>query len=159
MAGCAQRDSVPAKIELEDNNGIRHTPEKIDISLLSELPDAERGALFALSQWCGGTLSSFLQLDLRQTSELLKMLDDCACFFPANQPEKPIPWADGGLTGVSDYLPQENQKINYPVGEAIEEEENSIETTLGSRNVPQAGFIYSRRAEQNEGFKIREGCG
>lgn len=128
MAGCAQRDSVPAKIELEDNNGTRHTPEKVDISLLSELPDAERGALFALSQWCGGTLSSFLQLDLRQTSELLRMLDDCSCFFQANQPEKPIPWADGGLTGVSDYLPQENQKRKHPTVEEIEEEEDSFET-------------------------------
>ena len=39
------------------------------------------------------------------------------------------------------------------------EKENSIETALGKRNVSQAGFIYSRRAEQNEGFKIREGCG
>ena len=39
------------------------------------------------------------------------------------------------------------------------EKENSIETALGSRNISQAGFIYSRRAEQNEGFKIREGCG
>ena len=39
------------------------------------------------------------------------------------------------------------------------EKENSIETALGKRNVAQAGFIYSRRAEQNEGFKIREGCG
>ena len=39
------------------------------------------------------------------------------------------------------------------------EKENSIETALGKRNISQAGFIYSRRAEQNEGFKIREGCG
>ena len=39
------------------------------------------------------------------------------------------------------------------------EKENSIETALGNRNISQAGFIYSRRAEQNEGFKIREGCG
>ena len=38
-------------------------------------------------------------------------------------------------------------------------EKNSIKTALGSRNISQAGFIYSRRAEQNEGFKIREGCG
>ena len=66
MAGCAQRDSVPAKIELEDNNGKRHTPENVDISLLSELPDAERGALFALSQWCGGTLSQSVIAALTQ---------------------------------------------------------------------------------------------
>ena len=36
---------------------------------------------------------------------------------------------------------------------------DSIETILGKRNIAQNGFVYSRRAEQNEGFKIREGCG
>ena len=36
---------------------------------------------------------------------------------------------------------------------------DSIDTALGKRNISQNGFIYSRRAEQNEGFKIREGCG
>ena len=35
---------------------------------------------------------------------------------------------------------------------------NSIETALSRRNVSQTGFIYLRRAEQNEEFKIREGC-
>ena len=41
MAGCAQRDSVPAKIELEDSNGNRFPPEKVDVSLLGNLPNAE----------------------------------------------------------------------------------------------------------------------
>ena len=36
---------------------------------------------------------------------------------------------------------------------------DSIDTVLGKRNIAQNGFVYSRRAEQNEGFKIREGCG
>ena len=39
------------------------------------------------------------------------------------------------------------------------EEKDKITTAMGDRNVAQSGFIYSRRAEQNEGFKIREGCG
>ena len=34
---------VPAKIELEDSNGNRFPPEKVDVSLLGNLPDAERG--------------------------------------------------------------------------------------------------------------------
>ena len=36
---------------------------------------------------------------------------------------------------------------------------DNINTALGKRNISQNGFIYSRRAEQSEGFKIREGCG
>ena len=110
MAGCAQRDSVPAKIELEDSNGTRIPPEQVDISLLGNLPNAERGALFALSQWCNGKLSSFLQLDLSQTNELVKILDGIPCFYAANQPEEEIGWSDGNLVGVSEYLPQKRLK-------------------------------------------------
>ena len=36
---------------------------------------------------------------------------------------------------------------------------DKINTAMGDRNISQQGFIYSRRAEANEGFKIREGCG
>mgnify|MGYP004100014875 CR=1 FL=1 len=39
------------------------------------------------------------------------------------------------------------------------ERRDSIQTYMGDRNISQQGFIYSRRAEANEGFKIREGCG
>ena len=39
------------------------------------------------------------------------------------------------------------------------EKKDSINTALGERNVSQQGFVYSRRAKQDEGFKIREGCG
>ena len=38
-------------------------------------------------------------------------------------------------------------------------EQDKINTAMGPRNISQSGFIYSRRAKQNEGFKIREGCG
>ena len=37
--------------------------------------------------------------------------------------------------------------------------EDKIQTAMGDRNVSQQGFIYSRRAAADEGFKIREGCG
>ena len=36
---------------------------------------------------------------------------------------------------------------------------STIKTIMGERNISQRGFIYSRRAEVDEGFKIREGCG
>ena len=124
MAGCAQRDSVPAKIELEDSNGNRFPPEKVDVSLLGNLPDAQRGALFALSQWCNGTLSSFLQLDLAQTTELLKILEGIPCFYPANQPEEAMGWHDGNLVGVSEYLPQKTAIRPRPVREEKTQKNN-----------------------------------
>ena len=61
-------------------------------------------ALFALSQWCGGSLTSFLQLDIKQAAELLKLLHEVPCFFPANNPEQKIVWKDGNLSGVSEFI-------------------------------------------------------
>ena len=137
MAGCAQRNSVPAKIELEDSNGARIPPEKVDVSLLGNLPDAERGALFALSQWCNGKLSSFLQLDLSQTNELVKILEGIPCFYPANQPEEAIEWIDGNLAGVSEYLPQKNENRPRPV----REEETETETDNKSIPIDEPDYV------------------
>lgn len=91
LAGCAQRDSIPAKVELENDQGIRQPPEKVDLSLLGDLPDAERSALFALTQWCQGKLSSFLQLNLEQTAELVKILNNTPCFFRQINPKSHLP--------------------------------------------------------------------
>ena len=104
LTGCVQRNAIPAKIELEKETGDRLPPEKCEMEDLAGLPDAERSALFALSQWCGGKLSSFFQLDLGQAHELLKLLDRVECFYPANSPDSSIPWIESGLKGVSEYL-------------------------------------------------------
>ena len=82
LAGCVQRDAIPAKVELETSSGTKIPPEKCKMDDLADLPDAERSALFALSQWCGGKITSFLQLNLEQCFELLKLLDQIECFFP-----------------------------------------------------------------------------
>ena len=127
LAGCVQRNAIPAKIELEKETGDRLPPEKCEMEDLAGLPDAERSALFALSQWCGGKLSSFFQLDLGQAHELLKLLDRIECFYPANSPDSSIPWIESGLEGVSEYLnPPESKQprkvreitsVNDPISE------------------------------------------
>ena len=104
LAGCIQRNAIPAKVELEDESGSRTQPEKCDLSSLGNLPDVERCALFALSQWCGGKLTSFLQLNIEQASELLKMLNHVECFFLANFPDKALTWSNSNLEGVSEYI-------------------------------------------------------
>ena len=120
MAGCVQRNAIPAKIEIELEDGSRATPEKISPTAFADLGDAERSALFALSQWCGGAITSFLQLDLRQTGELLKLLDRVPCFFPANDPENPIEWKEGKLNGVSEYIEITEPERPRPVREISE---------------------------------------
>ena len=110
LIGCIQRNAIPAKLELEDTSGTRIPPEKCQMSDLGDLPDAQRSALFALSQWCGGKLTSFLQLNIDQAAELLKLLDQVECFFPANAPEDAIPWKTSGLEGISEFIGQPQKK-------------------------------------------------
>jgi SNF2 family DNA or RNA helicase len=111
LAGSIQRGAIPAKIEIEREDGTRAAPEKCETSDLANLPDAERSALFVLSQWCNGKLTSFLQLNLEQTAEILMILDQVSCFFPANDPDRPIQWTVKGLSGVSDLVGKPTPKM------------------------------------------------
>ena len=120
LAGCVQRNAIPAKLELEDDRGERIAPEKADPASFGELSDSERSALFALSQWCGGTISSFIQLDLAQAGELLKLLHGVPCFYPANDPNRAIEWAGDELIGVSDFIPFSQPEPPRPVREVDE---------------------------------------
>ena len=121
VVGCVQRSAIPAKIEIELQDGTRATPEKIPPNAFADLADAERTALFALSQWCGGAITSFLQLDLCQTGELLKLLHEVPCFFPANNPEHAIEWINGSLDEVSEYIELPEPERPKPVREIKEE--------------------------------------
>lgn len=104
LAGCIQRNAIPAKIELENKTGKRLPPENCPINELGELPDAERSALFVLSQWCGGKLTSFIQLNIDQAAELIKLLDRTDCFYKANSPERSLSWTESALEGVSEHI-------------------------------------------------------
>ncbi|MBN37454.1 MAG: serine/threonine protein kinase [Opitutae bacterium] len=127
LAGCVQRNAIPAKIELEDEEGDRISPEKADHAAFGELSDSERSSLFALSQWCGGKISSFIQLDLAQAGELLKLLHEVSCFYPANNPDQAIEWANGELLGVSDFIPLPETERPRPVREIRDEPEEEPE--------------------------------
>ena len=137
MAGCVQRNAIPAKIELELEDGTRATPEKISAAAFADLNDAERSALFALSQWCGGAIASFLQLNLKQTGELLKLLDRVPCFFPANDPENPIEWRDGALEGVSEFIELTEPERPRPVREIPEAVEDNTPYSPPVRSIPE----------------------
>jgi SNF2 family DNA or RNA helicase len=127
LAGCVQRNAIPAKIELEDEEGERIPPEKADHAAFGELSDSERSSLFVLSQWCGGTISSFIQLDLTQAGELLKLLHEVPCFYLVNDPDRAIEWSGGELLGVSDFIPLPETERPRPVREIRDEPEDEPE--------------------------------
>ena len=129
LAGCVQRNAIPAKIELETEESERIPPEKADQEAFGELSDSERSSLFALSQWCGGTLASFVQLDLAQAGELLKMLHEVPCFYLVNTPNRP--W--NGQTGASrnsEFIPPPQTERPRPVREIKEEPEKEPATVF-----------------------------
>ena len=123
LVGCIQRNAIPVKIELADGKGQKTTPEKADPASFGELSDSERSALFAISQWCGGKVSSFIQLDLNQMGELLKLLLDSPSFYAANAPDQEIEWVDGSLQGVSEFIDLPEPQRPRPVREIEEVEE------------------------------------
>ena len=125
LAGSVQRNAIPAKIELEKEDGSRIPPEKVPPTAFADLNDAERSSLFALSQWCGGKITSFVQLNLEQMGELLKLLHETPCFFPANSPDTEISWVQGKLTGVSEFIDIPSRDHPRPVREIKEESEQS----------------------------------
>ena len=127
LAARAERDAIPTKLELDTGAGKPLPPEKVDPSEFGELPDAQRVAAFALTQWCGGAVASFLQLTKSQLSELIQMLPDEDCFFFVNNPETPIPWEDGGLAEVSVHLDLGEEKETHASPEASESLETSKE--------------------------------
>ena len=135
LADRAERDAIPTKVELEVGEDTPTPPEKIDPADLADLPDAHRAAAFALSQWCGGKVSSFLQLTKSQLGELVDMLRGEECFFQAREPKTAIAWIDGDLEGISEHLgrlgaARENQPTEEEMGwedEYEEEEANPLE--------------------------------
>ena len=137
MAGCVQRNAIPVKIEIELKDGSRSTPEKVPPTSFADLGDAERTALFALSQWCGGAISSFLQLDLSQCGELLKLLHETPCFFPANKPDKAIEWINGELEEVSEFIPTPEPERPRLVREIKEEIEAPSPYTPPTISIPE----------------------
>ena len=132
MSGCLQRNAIPTKVEIEQKDGSRLPPEKSNPADFAHLPDSERTALFALSQWCGGSVNSFLQLDLKQLGELLKLLHEVPCFFLANEPEKQIQWEDGNLLGISEFIKISEPERPRPV-RVIREEQLEESTNIKPR--------------------------
>lgn len=104
LESSAQRNAIPTKLEFEQDNGQILAPEKVTMESLGSLDDAGRVAAFSLLQWCGGTLSSFLQLTKQQLGQLVLGLQGTPTFYWANQPKTSIDWNISELIGVSEFL-------------------------------------------------------
>lgn len=106
LESCAPRDAIPTKLEIALDSGGASRPELLTHEQLGELDEASRVAAFSLFQWCGGQLSSFLQLDREKLATLVSTLSGLDDFFWANKPKAPIAWNGSELIGVTEHLSQ-----------------------------------------------------
>ena len=104
LDACIPRDAVPTKVEIVDKEGATHRPESLDVTEFANLDENSRIAAFTLMQWCGGSLSSFVQLSRDQLSQLATSLANTPAFYWVNKPADPIPWLGSELAGVSELL-------------------------------------------------------
>ena len=104
LESAAPRDAIPTKLEIALPNGSNVRPEQLTADKLGELDEAGRVAAFSLFQWCGGKLSSFLQLDRTQLATLVSTLSGQDDFYWANRPKEAIAWNGSELIGVTEHL-------------------------------------------------------
>lgn len=130
LNACAPRDAIPTKVEIEDDEQNVHRPENLNETDFANLDEISRIAAFALLQWCGGSLSSFVQLKKEHLSELLTILENAPVFYWVNDPNTPIPWQSDQLESVSELVSEQTQpnraiKPTEPIDTAMESLDSS----------------------------------
>lgn len=110
LESCAPRDAIPVKLEIQTNEGAKRPPEKVPLDQLGELHEQERLVAFALLQWGGGALTSFVQLSREQVGELVARLVSIDAFFWVNRPNDSISWNGAELIGVSEFLDSDSNE-------------------------------------------------
>lgn len=123
LEACVSRNAIPTKLEFQLPDGKLARPENLDLDQLASLDEAGRVAAFSLLQWCGGALSSFLQLNNDQLVQLLNTLKQEPVFFRANNANVPIPWEGKQLAGVTEFLVSNSPASQEtPPAAAVDEE-------------------------------------
>ncbi len=123
IESAAPRDAIPTKLEVALPNGSNVRPETLTPDKLGELDEAGRVAAFSLFQWCGGKLSSFLQLDREKLGTLVSTLSGENDFYWANRPKEPITWNGSELIGVTEFIATVEEAPPKPAPEPEDEPE------------------------------------
>ena len=128
LDACAPRDAVPTKVEIVDKAGRTYRPETLDEAEFANLDENSRIAAFTLKQWCGGSLSSFVQLSREQLSQLATSLANAPAFYWVNKPADPIPWRGSELAGVTEFLVNQSPSKATPSTKGLRQTEKRSET-------------------------------
>ena len=122
----AEKNAIPLKIELEKEDGTRLIPEKLDRRRAYQFPLPHLIVAGHLERLCGGKLSGMVQLTREQLSTLVHALKNEPAFFWSSAPNKPIPWEDDHLTGVSDCVGEVPKTRKPPSHNQENEDEEAV---------------------------------
>ncbi len=116
LASAAMRNAIPVRLELLAAGERPCPPERLFRGRAYVLRKPVKQALGAITSWCGDERPhGLLQLKQPQLGELVKLLQAEPAFIWANAPNKPIPWTDNLLVGVSEHLKAVEAALPAPV--------------------------------------------
>lgn len=99
----AERGAIVVKLDAAVGREILPL-NKLNPTKAYTVAPAQLAALRRVESWCGGKLSSLLQLSGGQLRSLLDSLRDEPIVYWVKKPNAPIDWRDGSLPGVHEFL-------------------------------------------------------
>lgn len=139
LAEAARRDAIMTKVEVAVARELT-TPEKLFRGTTYALSPSQERAYAQLEQWCRGRPGSLLQLKRAQLRTLLDELQDEPVFASVRQPDRPLPWSQGKLSGVHEHLGEPEPEPQLAQGERDRRERPAREAEAAS-----AGIAVPRR--------------
>ncbi|MCH8473965.1 MAG: DEAD/DEAH box helicase [Opitutales bacterium] len=134
LPAAAARDAIPVQLQIEKEDGSVVAPEKLDRRRTYQLPLPHLIVAGHLERWCDGKLAGHLQLTRQKLGILLNALKGENVFFHGASPNRPIPWLDDTLPGVSEHLGEALPKKKTAPRPEPEEDDDEDDFTAPSAN-------------------------
>jgi len=103
LPAVAPRDRIIIKVEV-DIQGECMPPEKINRGHAYWLEPPHLLTAMLIESWCEEKLFGLLELSRDRLSQLLQPLQDQPAVFSIKDPQKPLAWVEGKLSGVHEHL-------------------------------------------------------
>ncbi len=127
LARVADRDAIMVKIEALTQEK-RLPPEKLDRGRAYSVENGHYHLAALIESLCGGRLHGILQLTRRQLLEALELVKEGRNVFWANDRSNPIPWKEGRLESVHEFLEEGTPELEFS--------ESSAGDTISSKELP-----------------------
>ena len=155
-----QRDAIVVKLDAAVDREI------VPLSQLSpsgnyQVSAPHRAALVLVESWCGGKLASLLQLTGARLCQLLLSLAGEPTIYWVRQPNTPIPWQDGRLPGVHEFLQEVTVPETSEEAKVISAVPNPLVASASKTAVPREKSKPNPRriaeARMRDTWKVRAG--